>query len=68
MNHGYGGNHANSYLAQRINSASPEELAGMLLGGAERFLTQAAAAVRSGTTWRRPACCPGLRRSCRGSW
>jgi flagellar biosynthetic protein FliS len=47
MNHGYGGNHANSYLAQRISNASPEELAGMLLGGAERFLTQAAAAVRS---------------------
>ena len=41
-----GGYPANSYLAQRINSASPEELTAMLLAGAERFLTQATAAIR----------------------
>jgi len=46
MHPAYGGNHANSYLAQRISNANPEELAGMLLGGAERFLTQAVAAIR----------------------
>ena len=43
---GYGAKQAENYLAQRINSASPEELAAMLLAGAERFLTQAAAAIR----------------------
>jgi flagellar biosynthetic protein FliS len=42
----YRGNQANPYLAQRVNSASPEELAAMLLGGAERFLLQAVAAIQ----------------------
>jgi flagellar biosynthetic protein FliS len=42
----YGGNQANTYLAQRINSASAEELAAMLLAGAERFLREAGAAIR----------------------
>lgn len=42
----YGGNQANTYLAQRINSASAEELATMLLAGAERFLREAGAAIR----------------------
>jgi len=41
-----GGHQANSYLAQKINSAGPEELTAMLLAGAERFLTQATAAIR----------------------
>ena len=45
MNAAYGGHQTNSYLVQRINSASEEELAAMLLGGAERFLTQAVAAI-----------------------
>jgi flagellar protein FliS len=44
----YGGKQAGTYLAQRINSATPEELAAMLLEGAQRFLTQAAAAIRQG--------------------
>jgi flagellar protein FliS len=47
----YGGNQAsgrqaNNYLAQRINGATPEELAAMLLEGAQRFLTQAVGAIR----------------------
>jgi flagellar protein FliS len=42
----YGGNRANNYLAQRVNSASAEELAAMLLSGAERFLREAGAAIR----------------------
>jgi len=46
MQNPYGGNQASSYLAQRINSASPEELAAMLLGGAERFLLQAVTAIQ----------------------
>jgi flagellar protein FliS len=46
MQPAYGGNQANSYLAQRINSASPEEMAALLLGGAERFLLQAVAAIQ----------------------
>ncbi|MGA2080938.1 MAG: flagellar export chaperone FliS [Holophaga sp.] len=46
MHPAYRGNQANTYLAQRINSASAEELAALLLGGAERFLTQGAAAIR----------------------
>ena len=41
-----GGRQANNYLAQRINGATPEELAAMLLEGAQRFLTQAVAAIR----------------------
>jgi flagellar biosynthetic protein FliS len=46
MYQAYGGKQANGYLAQKINSAGPEELAAMLLAGAERFLTQATAAIR----------------------
>jgi flagellar biosynthetic protein FliS len=46
MHHAYGGTQANSYLAQRLISASPEEQAALLLGAAERFLTQAADAIR----------------------
>ena len=42
----YGGNQASTYLAQRINSASAEEMAAMLLAGAERFLREAGAAIR----------------------
>jgi len=45
MQTGYGNNQARTYLAQRINSAGPEELAAMLLEGAQRFLTQAVAAI-----------------------
>jgi flagellar protein FliS len=41
-----GGRQANNYLAQRINGATPEELAAMLLEGAQRFLTQAVGAIR----------------------
>ena len=43
----YGGNPAQQYLTQRINGASPEQLVAMLLEGAQRFLIQAIAAVRS---------------------
>ena len=46
MHNGYGKNPTRAYLAQRIDTASPEELAAMLLEGAERFLLQAAAAIR----------------------
>ena len=46
MQNGYGGRQANNYLAQRINGATPEELAALLLEGACRFLHQAAAAIR----------------------
>jgi flagellar biosynthetic protein FliS len=41
----YAGNQANSYLAQRVATASAEDLAALLLGAAERFLTQAVAAI-----------------------
>ena len=43
----YGGKPAQQYLAQRINGASSEQLVAMLLEGAQRFLIQAIAAVRS---------------------
>jgi len=47
MQNGYGGGkQASNYLAQRINGATPEELAAMLLEGAVRFLHQAAAAIK----------------------
>jgi flagellar protein FliS len=46
MQNGYGGKPANNYLAQRINGATAEELAALLLEGACRFLLQAAAAIR----------------------
>jgi flagellar protein FliS len=46
MQNGYGAKPANNYLAQRINGATPEELAALLLEGACRFLLQAAAAIR----------------------
>lgn len=46
MQNGYGGKQANNYLAQRINGATSEELAALLLEGACRFLLQAAAAIR----------------------
>jgi len=46
MHPAFRGYPANSYLAQRVTSASPEELATMLLAGGERFLTQAASAIR----------------------
>jgi flagellar secretion chaperone FliS len=48
MQTGYGNRQVNAYLLQKINSATPEELAAMLLEGAQRFLHQAAAAIRSG--------------------
>ncbi len=45
---GYGGgNAADQYLAQRIQGASPEQLAAMLLEGAHRFLNQAIQAIRN---------------------
>lgn len=45
MQPGYGGNVADRYLIQKINGASPEQLAVMLLEGAQKFLTQAMAAM-----------------------
>lgn len=46
---GYGGGSAaDQYLAQRIQGASPEQLAALLLEGAHRFLNQALAAMRKG--------------------
>ena len=48
MQTGYGNRQVNAYLLQKINSATPEELAAMLLEGAQRFLRQAAAAIRDG--------------------
>lgn len=41
------GNAADQYLVQRIQGASPELLAAMLLEGAQKFLNQAAAAIRN---------------------
>lgn len=46
MNPNYGGAAANQYLLQQINGATPERLMFLLLEGAQRFLTQAVAAVR----------------------
>lgn len=48
MQMGYANRQVNAYLLQRINSASPEELAAMLLEGAQRFLRQAAESIRAG--------------------
>jgi flagellar secretion chaperone FliS len=45
MQPAYGGNAADQYLVQRINGASPEQLAAMLLEGAQRFLAQALVAM-----------------------
>lgn len=42
----YGGYQANAYLAQRIDNASAEELAAMMLEGSERFLRQAMTAIQ----------------------
>ena len=46
MHNPYGRTPANAYLIQRIENASTEELAAMLLEAAQRFLTQGAAAIR----------------------
>lgn len=43
----YGGNPTRLYLAQRINSASSEELVAMLLEGAQRFLLEAVKAIHA---------------------
>lgn len=48
MQMGYANRQVNAYLLQRINSATPEELAAMLLEGAQRFLRQAAESIRAG--------------------
>ncbi|MDR3670816.1 MAG: flagellar export chaperone FliS [Holophaga sp.] len=47
MQAAYGGNPTRIYLAQRINSASAEELASMLLEGAQRFLLEAVKAIHA---------------------
>jgi flagellar protein FliS len=46
MQAAYGGNPSRLYLAQRINSASAEELAAMLLEGAQRHLLEAVKAIQ----------------------
>jgi flagellar protein FliS len=46
MNPNYGGAAANQYLAQQINGASPEHLMFLLLEGAQKFLSQAVAAIQ----------------------
>jgi flagellar protein FliS len=46
MQPAYGGNAADQYLAQRIAGASPEQLAVLLLEGAQRFLVQAISAMQ----------------------
>jgi flagellar biosynthetic protein FliS len=46
MQNPYAAKQTGAYLAQRIDAASAEELAAMLLEGAERFLGQAATAIR----------------------
>jgi flagellar protein FliS len=47
MQAAYGGNPTRLYLAQRINSASSEELVAMLLEGAQRFLLEAVKAIHA---------------------
>jgi flagellar biosynthetic protein FliS len=47
MQNPYGRNQSENYLLQRINNASEEEVASMLLEAAERFLNQAVVAMRS---------------------
>ena len=47
MQAAYGGNQTRVYLAQRINSASAEELTAMLLEGAQRFLLEAVKAIQN---------------------
>ena len=47
MQAAYGGNPTRLYLAQRINSASAEELTAMLLEGAQRFLLEAVKAMHA---------------------
>jgi flagellar protein FliS len=46
MNPNYGGAAANHYLLQQISGASPEHIMFMLLEGAQKFLSQAVAAIR----------------------
>jgi len=46
MQPSYGGNVADRYLVQKINGATPEQLAILLLEGAQRFLTQAIDALQ----------------------
>lgn len=45
MQAAYGGNAADQYLVQKISGASQEQLAAMLLEGAQKFLSQAITAM-----------------------
>lgn len=45
MHDAYGRNQVNAYMVQRIENATAEELAAMLLAGAQKFLTQAVDAI-----------------------
>jgi flagellar protein FliS len=46
MQNAYGRSQTNAYMVQRIENSTAEELAAMLLEGAEKFLNQAVDAIR----------------------